>query len=253
MRDHVRITRFAPYQVIIAEEEHWSSRELDDLYNSVALLAGIMNGPQNFTHHVGQVTIERMDTGSKLGLAYRDRIQLSKKTPLSAWTLVHELAHVWDAKNKWGLSLALQKYTHGFTNTFLSALKRFFLPHQWDAATRSRANEPGRYGRKPGCNEHGYFYGDMPSGSNWRFNRREDFAESVVMYCGWGRGNDLSRVAHGRIERYRLPNGSRDPIYGIADNWSDYARYFYPLGGDYTITKRWRFIHALMQNRAEDG
>src|SRR5688572_13096611 len=159
MRAHVRITRFAEYQVIIAEEAHWSSRELNDLFNSVVLLAGIMNGPENFGHHIGKVTIERADTGSNLGLAYRDRIQLSKNVPFSAWAVVHELAHVWDAKNQWGLSSALQKYTHGFTNTFLSTLKRFFIPAHWDAGMRNSENKPGRYGRKPGCNVYGYFYG----------------------------------------------------------------------------------------------
>jgi hypothetical protein len=253
MNNHVRVARFAEYQVRIAEEGDWSSRELDDLFSYVALLAGIMNGPQHFMHHIGEVAIERADTGSNLGLAYHDHIQLSKKHPFSAWSVVHELAHVWDAKNKWGLSLALQRYTRGFTSAFLSRSKRFFMPYQWDAGIRSSENTPGSYGRKPGCNAYGYFYGGRPSGSNWRFNRKEDFAESVVMYCGWERGNDLSRAAHGRIERYRLPNGSKDPVYGIIDNWSDYARYFYPQDGDYTKTKRWRFIDGLMQNRMDES
>jgi hypothetical protein len=184
-------------------------------------------------------------------LAYKDRIQLSKKNPLNAWAIIHELAHVWDAKNDWKLSLALEKYTGGYTNSFLSPLKKW-APGQWDAGSHGSENKPGCYGRKPGVNAAGYFYGDLPSGSNWRFNRREDFAESVVMYCGWGRDNPLSRTAHGRIERYQLPNGNKDPIYGIADNWSDYAQYFYPVGGDYTKTKRWRFIHKLVNKKTKN-
>jgi hypothetical protein len=100
----------------------------------------------------------------------------------------------------------------------------------------------------PGCNAAGYFYGDKPSGSNWQFDRREDFAESVVMYCGWGNNNELSKTAHGRIERYLLSNGRKDPIYRIADHWSDYAHWFYPPQGDYTQTKRWAFVHQLMRN-----
>ncbi len=249
MSSHAHIARFAEYQVRIAEDGHWSSRELDDLFNSVTLLAGLLNGLENFTRHIGKVTFERTDTGANLGLAYHDRIQLSKKVSFSVWTVVHELAHVWDAKNGWKLSRAQEKYTHGFTNTFLSTLKRFFIPDQWDAGKRGSETAPGRYGRKPGCNAQGYFYGDKPSGSNWRFNRKEDFAESVVMYCGWGRANVLSETAHGRIERYRLPNGRKDPVYGVLDDWSDYARYFYPQDGDYTKTKRWQFIHDLIENK----
>jgi hypothetical protein len=65
-------------------------------------------------------------------------------------------------------------------------------------------------------------------------------------YWSMGRNNLLSRTTHGRIERYLLPNGIKDPIYNIADSWSDYARYFYPEGGDYTKTKRWKFIDDLV-------
>ena len=123
-----------------------------------------------------------------------------------------------------------------------------WIPSQWDAGSHGAENKPGYYGRKPGVNAADYFYGDVPSGANWRFNRKEDFAESVLMYCGWGQGNSLSKTAHGRIERYLLPNETKDPIYGIIDNWSDYARYFYPEGGDYTKTKRWKFMDDLMRD-----
>ena len=130
----------------------------------------------------------------------------------------------------------------------LSAIKRF-IPGQWDAGKQGSQKSPGRHGRKPGCNAAGYFYGDQPSGSNWNFNPKEDFAESLVMYCGWGRKNELSKTAQGRIERYLLPNGTKDPLYGIADNWSDYAKFFYPQNGDYAKTKRWHFMDDLIQNR----
>ena len=243
--------QFAGFQVRIAQESDWSSRELDALYKSIALLASIMGGRSKFTKQIGDVVIERTDTGTHLGLAYHDRIQLSAKAPFSSWSVIHELAHVWDAKHDWKLSLALQKYTKGFTNRFLSGLKRYFMPAQWDAGAGDAANQPGGYGRKPGCNLAGYFYGDRPSGSNWSFNRKEDFAESVVMYCGWGRKNELSKTAHGRIERYLLPNGKKDSIYHVADNWSDYAEYFYPEKGDYTKTKRWRFVRDLIKNKIE--
>jgi hypothetical protein len=111
-------------------------------------------------------------------------------------------------------------------------------------------HRPGRYGRRPGCNRAGYFYGDRPSGSNWSFNRKEDFAESVAMYVGWERGNDLSQHARNRIVRYQLKNGDRDP-FNIVDNWMDYAKRFYPDDGDYTKTKRWQFVDDLVNGRLE--
>ena len=236
----------ADFQIKITEHANWRAPDLESLHTFISLFAEIMGGNQNFKHQFGEVLIERADTGTSLALAYKDRIKLSEKSQFSAWSVIHELAHVWDAKNQWNLSLALEKATGGTTNLFLSNLKKK-IPNQWDAGLSGAEKIPGRYGRKPGVNAYGYFYGDTPSGSNWQFNRKEDFAESVAMYCGWQRNNFLSKTAHGRIERYLLPNGTKDPLYDIADNWSDYARYFYPEGGDYAKTKRWKFIDSLIR------
>jgi hypothetical protein len=237
----------ADFKMRIAQNRNWSSGELDDLYHVLSLFADIFGGSKNLTRQIGEVLIERINTGTKLGLAYKSRIQLSVKSQPSAWSVLHELAHVWDAKYDWNLSVELEKHTGGFTDKKLSIAKRS-IPAEWDAGAAGAENKPGLYGRKPGVNKDGYFYGDKPSGSDWNFNRKEDFAESVVMYCGWGRENILSRKAHGRIERYLLPNGTKDPVYGIVDNWSDYAPYFYPEGGDYTKAKRWQFIDDLIRN-----
>ena len=243
------ITRLhADFQIKVMENGNWHARDLELLRASIALFAEAMDGNENFKRQLGEILIERTDTEISLGLAYKDRIKLSEKKQFSAWSVIHELAHVWDVKNQWELSLALEKFTSGYTNPFLSKIKKR-IPSQWDAGSHGAENKPGYYGRKPGVNTYGYFYGDTPSGANWRFNRKEDFAESVAMYCGWRRSNLLSKTAHGRIERYLLPNGTKDPIYGIADNWSDYARYFYPEGGDYTKTKRWKFIDELINQR----
>jgi hypothetical protein len=238
------------FQIKIAENGNWCARDLDLLHTTISLFAEVMGGNENFKHRLGEVLVERTDTGTSLGLAYKDRIKLSEKIQFSSWSVIHELAHVWDAKNQWKLSQALEKYTGGYTNLSLSSIKKR-LPSQWDAGPHGAENKPGYYGRKPGINAYGYFYGDTPSGANWRFNRIEDFAESVVMYCSWGRNNLLSKTAHGRIERYLLPNGTKDPVYGIADNWSDYARYFYPENGDYAKTKRWKFIDELVNLRIQ--
>jgi len=236
------------FKIRIKQTQSWLADELDELRHAITLLADALGGNENLTRQIGDVSIERTDTGTKLGLAYKSRIQFSAKSPLSTWSVIHELAHVWDAKHGWDLSAALEKYTDGFTDPRLSAAKKS-IPAEWDAGAEGAEHKPGYYGRKPGVNKYGYFYGDKPSGSNWNFNCKEDFAESTVMYCGWGRDNILSRTAHGRIERYLLSNGSKDPIYDIADNWSDYAPYFYPEGGDYTKTKRWQFIDGLMHDK----
>ena len=238
------------YQIKIQQPQNWQDHEWGKLYSHITMLANILGGRKNFIRHLGEVAIERTDTGTSLGLAYHGRIKLNANTTFSAWSLIHELAHVWDAKHEWKLSQLLEKYTGGSTNPALAAIKKI-VPGQWDAGMGGAENKPGRYGRKPGCNAHGYFYRDKPSGSNWRFNRKEDFAESVVMYCGWTYENELTPTAHGRIERYLLPNGTKDPLYGITDNWSDYAAFFYPEQGDYSKTRRWKFIHELIQDKIQ--
>jgi hypothetical protein len=238
----------ADFNIKLSRVEQWQQHELEQLHNHIRIFATLLGGPNGFVQQIEGITFEKSTTGASLGLAYKNKIQLSATTPFSAWTIIHEIAHVWDAQNNWEFSAALEKFTSGFTNKKLSALKRFASLH-WDAGKLGPQKRPGFYGRKPGCNAAGYFYGDTPSGSNWNFNRREDFSESVAMYCGWGRENELTHTAHGRIERYLLPNGSKDPIYGITDHWSDYAKFFYPKNGDYTKTKRWQFIHELIQTK----
>jgi hypothetical protein len=233
---------YSDFQIKIARDETWRLPDLELFYESISLFAKVMGRSRLF----GEILVEKADTHGKLALAYKDRIQLSMTGQLSAWSVIHELAHVWDAKNDWEMSLALEEFTGGFTDRALSERKKG-IPAEWDAGQSGAEKKPGLYGRKPGVNAYGYFYGDKPSGANWRFNRKEDFAESVAMYCGWRRDNPLSKTAHGRIERYLLPNGTKDPIYRIADNWSDYARYFYPEGGDYAKTKRWEFVKGLVK------
>ncbi len=90
--------------------------DLELLHSSIALFAGVMGGSENFRRQLGEVLIERTDVGSKLALAYKDKIQLSGTSQLSAWSVIHELAHVWDAKNGWQLSRDLEKFTGGTTD-----------------------------------------------------------------------------------------------------------------------------------------
>jgi hypothetical protein len=224
----------------------WTKDELDRLHNQIALMAGFMGGNEKFVRHLGGVDVRKADIGTHGGEALAHRVSFSIKGSFSAWTVVHEFAHAWDANYKWKLSRLLEKYTGGFTNPALSLIRR--LVRLSDSGFLSPEKMPGRYGRWPGCNRAGYFYGDKPSGSNWSFNRLEDFAESVAMYMGWERGTDLSQHARNRVIRYQLKNGEKDP-FNVIDNWMDYAKRFYPENGDYTKTKRWRFVDDLVNGR----
>ncbi|HSL44701.1 MAG TPA: hypothetical protein VK897_14790 [Anaerolineales bacterium] len=224
----------------------WTKTELDKLHETICLMADIMGGPDKFIRQLGGVTVKKDDIGSHGGEALAHSVKLSIKGKFSAWTVVHEFAHAWDANYGWRLSRLLEKYTRGFTSPVLSTAIRFV--GLADAGRFRPENKPGRYGRRPGCNRAGYFYGDRPSGSNWSFNRKEDFAESVAMYVGWERGNELSNWAKARIDRYLLEDGVADKNFGI-DNWMYYRKYFFPDSGDYTKTKRWQFVDDLVNER----
>jgi hypothetical protein len=226
----------------------WSRAELEKLYKIIPLMAESLCGKDKFVRYLGGVTIRKADIGSHGGEALAHQVTLSTRGAFSAWTLVHELSHAWDANYGWSLSRRLERYTGGFTSPLLSRLRQ--LAGFADCGRFQPENKPGRYGRWPGCNQAGYFYGDKPSGSNWSFNRVEDFAESVAMYVGWGSKNDLSDWAEARLKRYLLPNGENDKNFGT-DNWTDYAKYFYPAGGDYTKTKRWQFVDDLVHERID--
>ena len=224
----------------------WVRDELDKLQNVLSCLADCIGGPDKLKEFTGGVTVRKADIGSHGGEALARRVSFSTKGGFSPWTVVHEFAHAWDGKYSWRLSEALEKYTGGFTSPIRSFVTKVF--GQPDSGVWDYEKSAGRYGRLPGCNLAGYFYGDKPSGSNWSFNRKEDFAESVAMYVGWERNNDLSKHAKNRIVRYQLKNGDKDP-FGTSDNWQDYAKYFYPENGDYTKTRRWQFVDDLVHGK----
>ena len=230
------------------QKGNWTKDELDRLRRSISLLAGIMKGANHFVENLGGVTVKKDDIGPHGGDAQAHLVRFNSNGSFSAWTVVHEFSHAWDANFDWKLSVALEKYTGGSTRPWLSWLKK--LIGLSDSRFFKQENKPGKRGRKPGCNAAGYFYGDKPSGSNWRFNRLEDFAESVAMYVGWARNNDLSNWAEARIKRYLLENGAHDKNFGT-DYWAYYAKFFYPDGGDYTKTKRWRFVEELVKGRIQ--
>lgn len=226
----------------------WSKAELDKLHHAIDLMADAMGGTERFVRHLGGVTVKKSDIGTHGGEALAHKVSLSIKGTFSSWTVIHEFAHAWDANYGWRLSKLLERYTGGFTSPFLSGILKAAGLSDTERFRPGKA--PGRYGRRPGCNKAGYFYGDRPSGSNWSFNRVEDFAESVAMYIGWERENDLSEHARKRILRYQLSDGDKDP-FNVVDRWNYYARRFYPENGDYTRTKRWQFVDDLVHDRIE--
>ena len=224
----------------------WLKAELDRLHRTINLFSTTMGGSDKFIQNINGVTIKKADIGSHGGEALVHQVCLSSKRTFSAWTVVHELAHTWDANHNWQLSVALENYTGGFTSPVLSFIKKFLRLS--DAGLWNRESKPGRQGRLPGCNRAGYFYKNKPSGSDWNFNRVEDFTESVAMYVGWRKNNDLSEWAEARINVHLLPNGAQDKHFGV-DNWADYKKYFYPEDGDYTKTLRWKFVDELVKGK----
>jgi hypothetical protein len=224
----------------------WSKEDLDRLHGTLMCLADCLGGVEKVGKCTGGVTVHREDLGTHGGEALAHRVSFSINQPFSAWTVVHEFAHAWDANFDWRLSRLLEKYTGGHTSRATGILTRII--GKPDSGVFAPEEKPGRHGRKPGCNAAGYFYGDKPSGSNWNFNRLEDFAEAVAMYVGWERGNDLSSWAKARIDRYLLADREKSPNFGT-DNWGYYKQYFYPEYGDYSKTRRWQFVDDLVKGR----
>jgi hypothetical protein len=190
----------------------WSLEELHTLQKGVADLAHAMGGPDKFIQNVGSIAISQVEMKHR-GLASVHGIKFTaSEISIDPWTVVHELAHVWDANSGWRLSKVFESHTGGRTNVVAMALKR----------VRGECDEKRRL---PGCNRFGYFYGDIPpAGSDQNFNRREDFAESVAAYV-------YPALVQGRVDRFKDDDSYRDVLY-------------YP---DYTQTRRWAFVDGLIQ------
>jgi hypothetical protein len=190
----------------------WSLEELHTLQKGVADLAHAMGGPDKFIQNVGSIAISQVEMKHR-GLASVHGIKFTaSEISIDPWTVVHELAHVWDANSGWRLSKVFESHTGGRTNVVAMALKR----------VRGECDEKRRL---PGCNRFGYFYGDIPpAGSDQNFNRREDFAESVTAYV-------YPALVQGRVDRFKDDDSYRDVLY-------------YP---DYTQTRRWAFVDGLIQ------
>lgn len=194
-------------------EGEWSLDELNILQKAVTDLANAMGGPDKFFANIGRpITINQVEMKYR-GLASVHGIKFTAASiSIDIWTVVHELAHVWDANYGWRLSKALQTYTGGRTDPVAMFFKR----------QRGQCDEDRRF---PGCNRFGYFYGDTPpAGSDQNFNRKEDFAESVTAYV-------YPDLVQTRVDHFKDDARYRDVLY-------------YP---DYTQTKRWAFVDELFK------
>lgn len=95
----------------------------------------------------------------ELGLTSKGLVRLNPKG-ITEWTIVHELAHAWDAANGWLISDIMRKETHsGF---------HFHWLH---------SNYPNR-------KQFWYHVGSPPApcGIDKNFTAKEDFAESLTAY-----------------------------------------------------------------------
>jgi hypothetical protein len=190
----------------------WSLDELHTLQSSISGLANAMGGTRAFIDKLGGIIISQ-EAIKYRGLASSRGVKFtSSPVSIDQWTVVHELAHVWDAHSKWRLSKALEDYTGGYTSLIAMLVKRW----------RTGFDEERRL---PGCNRFGYFYGDVPpAGSDQNFNRKEDFAESVAGYV-------YPLLVQPRVDRFKDDERYRSLLY-------------YP---DYTETKRWSFVKGLIE------
>ena len=131
----------------------WELTELETVLKGVQDLAKLMGGAKQFRDNLGGVQIMRKAMGNTgEALAHKVWLRSIGSGGFSgqwegAWTVVHELAHTWDAVSNRKFSKGLERYTGGKT-------------------TRQ-----------------GYAYGGIPpKGADAGFTRGEDWAESVATF-----------------------------------------------------------------------
>jgi hypothetical protein len=153
------------------QKGEWTFHELEILEAGVTNLANAMGSAGKFISNIGGVTVSQNSIWAR-GLTTRHRIRFTNSShSIDEWTVIHELGHAWDANFGWRLSEGLENATGGYT----------VPPVSPDLVPIFTTCDPDR--RLPGCNDAGYFYnGVPPAGSDAHFDRKEDFAESVVGY-----------------------------------------------------------------------
>lgn len=150
------------YAVRVLWAQRWALSELQLLLEAVQDLATVMGGPSAFRTKIGKSPITRLRRRSPaaamalplVGVVYFSGASWGH-APEFKWQTVHELAHRWDIRQRFGLSRGLKRATGGRYGKF-----RWQLPIPFEY-------EPGgRWlkGRKP------------------PLNALEDWADSVATY-----------------------------------------------------------------------
>lgn len=165
--DEIVTTLRRDYAVTLDEDWQsgiWEPAELETVFKAVRDLARVMGGAQEFRDNLGGVKIMRKALRG-VGEAYAHNVSLNSNASggfmddwQKEWTVVHELAHAWDATNRWRLSKDLVAYTGGHSLTQLQILGWVIREGVYD------------------------YVGTPPKGSDANFTCREDFAESVTTF-----------------------------------------------------------------------
>lgn len=94
---------------------------METVLKGVHDLAGLMGGAKQFRDNLGGVEVMRKAMGH-YGEALAHKVWLRSIASggfsgqwAGTWTVVHELAHAWDAANNWKYSKGLERYTGGKT------------------------------------------------------------------------------------------------------------------------------------------
>jgi RHS repeat-associated protein len=178
------------------EEGDWTIDELKTLESGVTKLADTMGGADKVISNIGGLTVEQGYLLMARGKTMRHRIRFTD-SPISIdeWTVVHELAHAWDANFSWRLSKEMKEYVGGKWLLFPKAppggIRYRYDPSEWPP----------------------------PAGININFDAKEDFAESVTAFVYPGKATDKAA----RPPEYGgVPYGD----YGY-DNYYETARAVY--------------------------
>jgi len=156
----------------------WQLTELETVLNGVSDFARLMGGAQQFRDNLGGVRFMRMamsDPG--LEMAHKVWLKSIGSGGFSGqwegtWTVVHELAHAWNAVNNRQFSQGLEDYTGGKT-------------------TR----------------RDGYTYGGTPpKGADDNFTRGEDWAESVAAFIYPGKAQAYIQEFYANVPKFQYSN-----------------------------------------------
>ncbi len=142
----------------IHAEGNWDEDKLRILEESSFLFFGMT--PENYKKWFWtENLVVRLEDMSKGGLTSKNLVLLNPAN-LTSWTVVHELAHAWDASQGWKLSTWMAR------------------------ATGSQFNYPLFHRMFPKSKSFWYAVGNPPPpcGVDANFNKLEDFAESVAAY-----------------------------------------------------------------------